>query len=288
MNAPDGKSLQEQNAALKEQLKTLQLERDDLEMALNIAVEHGDTIESELVTANGQLQKEISQREETQRRLQALIEAIHQQKDDLEIIVGTLVEHGDSVDQHMWESLLNSEKRGATDPLTGLANRRNFDTHLFDQIRSCARHDKPLTLLMCDIDFFKQFNDTYGHPAGDECLRKVAAVIGAKAKRASDLAVRYGGEEFAIVMGECDANSAKNIADAIVSEVRALGVAHKTSQAADVVTISVGYLTLCPSPTEDSTALVTKADHFLYRAKQLGRDQAFTEPPVPKAQGEQL
>ena len=268
-------NLQAEIRALQQALKDQEQAHADLEDALTVAVEHGDIIERQLVLANEQLQAEISQREDAQRRLQALVDAVSEQKDDLEIIIGTLIDHGDSMDDQMWKELLASELRGSTDPLTGLANRRLFDDHLNEHYLSCARHGWPMTLMMCDVDFFKQFNDTYGHAEGDECLKKVASVIKKHASRTSDLAVRYGGEEFAVVLPETDDGGAQTIADRIVSDIRGLGLIHSGSKVADHVTMSVGCLTVWPERGGDPKTMVVQADQLLYRAKQTGRNQAI-------------
>ena len=271
---------------LKARLAEAEGQLADLEDALTVAVEHGDIIEQQLVKANEQLQSEISNREDAQRRLQALVQAVSAQKDDLEIIIGTLIDHGDSVDDQMWKELLASETRGSTDALTGLGNRRAFDDHFIEQFGTCVRHGWPLTLLMCDVDDFKQYNDTYGHAQGDDCLKRVAQAIGAHASRAADLAVRYGGEEFAVVLPETDADGARKIATDIVEAVRALNIAHAKSRVADVVTISVGARTIRPERGDEPRTLLVQADHLLYRAKQLGRDQACFEDDVISEVGE--
>lgn len=271
--------LELENAELRRKLTDMQHLISDLEKALSIAVEHGDIIEQQLLEANDQLQTEINERAASQRRLRELVDAIDQQKLDLEIIVGTLIEHGDSVDQQMWKDLLASEMRGAMDALTGLHNRHAFDDHLLEHFNSCARHARPLSLLMIDVDFFKSFNDLYGHAEGDECLKQVASVLMRYASRAADMAARYGGEEFSIILPETDAEGAHALAKSIVDEIRTLGIRHQGSKIGGVVTASIGCKTLIPKTDQAPRALIVETDHLLYRAKQLGRDQACAEGP---------
>jgi len=249
----------------------------DSEIGMSIAVEHGDTIENELTTTNQQLEQEIVQKEDAQRHLQELVDAITTQNSDLEIILDTLNEHSDNMDQDMWEDLLESEQRGTTDALTGLSNRRHFDEYLEKHFNSCARHKRPISLLMGDIDFFKIYNDTYGHPQGDVCLKQVASAISKTVRRDLDLAVRYGGEEFAVILPETEIAGAKTLADEIVANVEALKLTHEGSGVSDFVTISIGVHTFYPKRGDASKALIIRADQVLYQAKEQGRNQACAE-----------
>lgn len=160
------------------------------------------------------------------------------------------------------------------DGLTGLANRRMFDAAVDKRWRQCAREQLPFSILMLDVDYFKRFNDRYGHQAGDDCLREVAKAISKHVNRPLDLAARYGGEEFACLLPATDAEGALALADAILDEVRALGMEHGNSDAAPIVTLSAGFATLVPDLSSSSTALLKMADEQLYRAKDKGRNQA--------------
>lgn len=159
------------------------------------------------------------------------------------------------------------------DGLTGLANRRSFDISLEADILHAIREGHPISLLLCDVDHFKAYNDTYGHQGGDECLKKIAQAVGEQAFRASDLAARYGGEEFAIILPTSDEDGAGRVADRVRESIFALGLEHKTSQTADCVTASVGVATIEPSIGFDATELIEMADKALYQAKQNGRNQ---------------
>jgi diguanylate cyclase (GGDEF)-like protein len=160
------------------------------------------------------------------------------------------------------------ERLATADAGTGIANRRRFDSALAEEWRRAARGERPLALLLADIDHFKAFNDRNGHLAGDDCLRRVAAVIGAHARRPGDVAARYGGEEFALLLPETEAAAAAAIAESARAEVAALGMAHEASPTAAVVTISIGWAALIPPVGGEPQALIAAADRALYVAKR--------------------
>lgn len=159
------------------------------------------------------------------------------------------------------------------DGLTNIANRRRFDETIQTEWKRAFRHSEPLSLLMLDIDFFKRYNDTYGHQAGDECLRKIAMNLAKSLKRPGDLAARYGGEEFACVLPGVSPNGAIKIAQRIHAAVRGLAMPHEDSDVAVIVTASIGVATMMPTGNEGWDKLVERADKALYQAKQEGRDR---------------
>jgi diguanylate cyclase (GGDEF)-like protein len=168
------------------------------------------------------------------------------------------------------------ESLARTDSLTGLANRRALDEYLDDTWPRAIRESAPLGLLLVDIDHFKAFNDTYGHQAGDACLRKVAEAVKRCARRHGDVAARYGGEELALVLPGCDPDALRMLAEAACRSVRELGIAHAESYTAPVVTISVGAASLWPGrmgQDEGPASLVELADLALYDAKAGGRNR---------------
>jgi diguanylate cyclase (GGDEF)-like protein len=158
-----------------------------------------------------------------------------------------------------------------TDGLTGLANRRHLDERMAQEIARAARERTPLSLIMIDVDFFKRYNDTYGHAAGDDCLRTVARVLAATVNRPADLAARFGGEEFAVLLPNTGQDGARRIAEAICQGVRAAAMPHSASELG-FVTISAGIATAVPAPGGDGRALVEAADAALYEAKEAGRN----------------
>lgn len=157
------------------------------------------------------------------------------------------------------------------DALTGLANRRHFDEVLAREWAVCTRECMSISLLFIDVDYFKRYNDHYGHQAGDECLARVAAALEAEAKRGADFIARYGGEEFVGFFPRTNAQGLDAIARRMIDAVDALGIPHQASGAASHVTISVGGAVVIPSPGQSPDVLVELADAALYRAKQGGR-----------------
>ncbi len=166
-----------------------------------------------------------------------------------------------------------AERLSLTDRVTQLANRRHFDQFLHREWRARARRHEPLGLIMLDIDHFKLFNDRYGHPAGDECLRQVADALKQFAQRPQDLSARYGGEEFALVLGDVDTQPARHIAAQILDAVHELHIPNEDSPTAPYLTVSLGVAATRPGPRQDESELLEAADAALYRAKSDGRDR---------------
>lgn len=165
------------------------------------------------------------------------------------------------------------------DPLTGLYNRGYLDSSLERELARCKREGEALSIAMIDVDHFKSYNDRYGHPAGDECLKRVAHALQASARRASDLVARYGGEEFSLILPDTDATAARQLAEAVRAAIEALAVPHEHS-ALGQVTISIGLATLASGAEMSCTSLVRAADEALYRAKRAGRNQVCVAPPA--------
>ncbi|ABI75394.1 putative diguanylate cyclase/response regulator [Hyphomonas neptunium ATCC 15444] len=160
-----------------------------------------------------------------------------------------------------------------TDALTGLKNRRYLERTLRAECARLARDEAWLSVIMLDIDFFKQFNDTYGHPAGDRCIAMIAATLKRVVKRASDTPARYGGEEFACILPDLGPAEAEIVAQEIRRQVHALNIPHIRSQAEPYVTVSIGVASArCHSSIEPGT-WITFADQELYRSKAAGRDR---------------
>lgn len=160
-----------------------------------------------------------------------------------------------------------------TDGLSGIPNRRTFDEHLDQEWRRALRSGERLALMMIDIDRFKEFNDTYGHQAGDACLWRVAQTIAASLSRAGDFVARYGGEEFACVLPDGDVAELAAIAEKLRGAVEELWIPHSTSGVAPVVTISVGAATCQPSWETSPELLIAEGDKQLYRSKKEGRNR---------------
>lgn len=161
------------------------------------------------------------------------------------------------------------------DCLTQLPNRRSFDETIDREWRRLAREEQDLSLVLCDIDCFKQYNDTYGHQAGDDCLRQVAKVLDECAHRAGDLACRYGGEEFIFLLPNTPLKGAAIFAERVRQAVEALTLPHDTSRAASIVTLSLGVAAQTPCPDISPEVLIKAADEALYHAKETGRNRVF-------------
>lgn len=159
------------------------------------------------------------------------------------------------------------------DGLTGLANRRRLDEVLVEELRRARRQHLPLSVLLLDADEFKAYNDRYGHPAGDECLRRIGSAIKGALRRPADLAARYGGEEFVVLLPATDQNGSLIVAEHIRHTVAALQIEHLDSSH-KIMTVSIGTNSLIPMGDGDHGALIlTAADHALYRAKAAGRNR---------------
>ncbi len=173
------------------------------------------------------------------------------------------------------------EQRAALDGMTGLPNRRQFDEALQVEWRRALRHKGHLSLIVFDVDYFKAFNDHYGHTAGDDCLRKIAAALESSLQRPGDFAGRYGGEEFVMLLPDTPIAGARTCAEKLLEQVRSLGIAHRGSQVANCVTISAGCSTSFPGSEGTPNELLEVADAALYEAKRAGRNQVYCKPLVP-------
>ena len=173
------------------------------------------------------------------------------------------------------------EKLAQQDGLTGLANRRKFDQAIDHALSRAKQSATPLAMILIDVDYFKKFNDLYGHVAGDECLRQVAAVIKASEQRSNDLAARYGGEEFAVLLPDTNLDGALVVAESIRKALHALKIEH-VGNTAGIVTVSAGIDVLTSITEKDSAAsFVSAADAALYGAKASGRDRIQVHHPIP-------
>jgi diguanylate cyclase (GGDEF)-like protein/PAS domain S-box-containing protein len=172
------------------------------------------------------------------------------------------------------EAEIALRRLSVTDVLTGLSNRRAFNELLDEEWRRALRMDYQLVMLMLDVDFFKKYNDTYGHLQGDECLKSVAAVLKNVTRRPGDVVARFGGEEFVILLSMSDTDHAVAVAEKICLDIEALKLPHKRSGLSDYVTISIGVASAMPTNLDISSQnLIQYADDALYKAKQGGRNR---------------
>ena len=169
-------------------------------------------------------------------------------------------------------------KLAILDSLTQLANRHRFDEFLAREWQRGKREKFSLSLILADIDYFKFYNDRFGHQAGDACLQKVAQAISKTVNRPADLVARYGGEEFAVILPQTPAHNALHLAEKIRLEVKKLNLPHPESLASNIVSLSLGVAAIIPSPRYSIQQLLVTADQALYEAKKYGRDRAILKP----------
>ena len=171
------------------------------------------------------------------------------------------------------ESNRKLQKLSMLDGLTGIANRRHFDESLEEYVNDHNKSGLPLSLILIDIDYFKKFNDTYGHQAGDDCLTRVAKTLAAKCNQADDIAARYGGEEFVILLPRTEQDKALIVAERIKDAIGKLAIDHDSSDTNKHVTISLGVSTKLADQATSSEDIIEMADKALYKAKENGRNQ---------------
>lgn len=265
-------SLDMELSKLQNKIKQLEQENHDLQIALSNTAEHGDLIEAQLHETNTKLQAEVVVRRRAELTLKSLVSLISQQRDDLEIMLDTLMVHGDVLDAQWQQQISQANVLASSDGLTQIANRRRFDEYLTDQWQKMACVRAPLSVLLCDIDCFKQYNDTYGHPAGDDCLKLIVKALNSATYRSNDLLARYGGEEFAAILPQTDLKQALNVAQRMQEAIADLKIPHSASATGPYVTLSIGIASLIPSEQQPASFLLDEADRKLYDAKHQGRN----------------
>lgn len=269
----DMSSLLAEITALKQEIIALKRDNEDLQMAMSTIAEHGDTIETQLYETNIKLQTEVAERQRAQTVLQSLLDMLYREKGDLEVIVETIVEHGDILDTQWSQQLRKADMLAASDGLTQISNRRGFDAHLDHQWALMLRSQEPISIILCDVDYFKLFNDYYGHLAGDDCLKSIAQALHASLARPGDLAARYGGEEFAAILPETSLNGALKVAERIQEAIAQMQIPHERSLIHPYITLSMGVACTVPSYEGSPSSLLEKTDQLLYLAKAKGRNQ---------------
>ena len=175
--------------------------------------------------------------------------------------------------QQLLDTNLVLQRLMNSDGLTGLSNRRHFDEYLELEWRRAAREQTPVSLLMIDVDYFKAFNDNFGHLEGDEALRQVAKAIRSSSSRPSDLPARYGGEEFALVLPNTSPGGARLLAEKLRITIASMNIAHVAPEPGASLTVSIGVSTMTPTPGSNCRELIQEADKGLYLAKNDGRNK---------------
>ena len=215
------------------------------------------------------------------------VEELKAQKKDFEIMLETTTQHADLIESQLHNEICDRQKAQAAlslanrelsklcvlDGLTQVANRRRFDDYLVQEWQKLDR-EAPISLILCDIDYFKLYNDTYGHPIGDYCLQQVALAIECIMESTPGLVARYGGEEFGVILPNVDSVKALQIAEKIALSIEQLHIIHQKSLASEYVTLSLGVYGLVPNSESSPELLVALADKALYMAKEQGRNRA--------------
>jgi diguanylate cyclase (GGDEF)-like protein len=183
-------------------------------------------------------------------------------------------------EKQLREKTQELESQSFTDGLTGIANRRCFDSYLEDEFRRAKRAVTPLSLIMVDVDYFKNYNDNYGHQRGDQTLIQVAEALSSVINRSGDLLARYGGEEFAAILSNTNEDGARRMAEEMRSIVEAQALEHGYSKTADCITISLGVATVIPTLDSNASGLIDAADRALYQAKAEGRNRVIAHGNV--------
>lgn len=259
-------------AQLQKEIDRLRQENDDLHIALTTIAEHGDMIESLLNDTNVKLKSEILERQRAEAKLQTLLGLISREKEDLEIIVETIMQHGDVVDAQWRQKLGQTVELLNLDSLTQVSNRRHFDIHLAQQWELVTENQAVIALILCDIDHFKEFNDFYGHLSGDDCLQRIAKTLSSTLRNPFDLFARYGGEEFAVILPQVTAEAAQQVAKRMQASLAMLAIPHHRSPTHQFVTMSFGISLLYPQPGQSPLDLIAQADENLYKAKRQNRN----------------
>lgn len=208
-----------------------------------------------------------------QDKLSTYLERQRQDENDLAVHRDHLAELVEARTTELSTANRRLEELSRSDPLTGLANRRHFDELKDIEFRRALRLGHPLSVLMCDLDCFKLYNDTYGHALGDQCLQAVATTLSRVFARAGELVARIGGEEFAVLLPGADVLAARTAAEWLRQELAVLAIDHSSSPVAAYVTLSIGIAQFEPETMDHFDLLMLRADQALYRAKHLGRDR---------------
>lgn len=233
---------------------------------------NAETIALAEAIAAGDFLAQVTPRSPQDRMMHSL-NAMVRQLNEHQRLTSQAIEEARVANLTLAEANRKLEALSSTDALTGIANRRRFDEILAREYANHARVGAKLSLILLDVDFFKLYNDHYGHQQGDECLRRIAEVLSACAKRPSDLVARYGGEEFVCILPDTDSSGAHHVAECIRHGVMEQAIPHARSEVADRVTVSLGVVTSRCSPATSPAHLLEQADHHLYEAKKAGRNR---------------
>ncbi|MDO8828306.1 sensor domain-containing diguanylate cyclase [Methylophaga sp.] len=203
-----------------------------------------------------------------------VVHVVRKQNGEVDSLIGFMfdITERKKTEQELFKLQKELEELSFKDGLTGVANRRMFDSVIETEWLKARQNKQPLSLIIIDIDFFKEYNDCYGHLQGDDCLKQVASTLNGVAARSRDFFGRFGGEEFVMLLPETDENSAWSVAERCRQSLFKKQIPHEHSKVSQLLTISLGVSTMIPSQNGDHTELIDRADKQLYQAKQKGRN----------------
>jgi diguanylate cyclase (GGDEF)-like protein len=203
-----------------------------------------------------------------------VVHVVRNEQGEVDALVGFMFDISErkKTEEKLIELQKELEALSYLDSLTGVANRRMFDIMLEREWADAQRNQQPLSLILLDIDYFKQYNDHYGHLQGDECLKQVAQTLSDVATRPRDFLARFGGEEFVLVLPQTNAEAAKKIGERCRDFIAHAQIPHAKSFIGNNLTISLGIGTIVPAKEDDQTAFIKEVDRRLYQAKQSGRN----------------
>ncbi len=246
----------------------------DLKIQLDIAIKHGDAVEDLLSEQTEQLVQENIKQSKAEKKIKKLLFALEKEKSGLEFIIESIIDHSDRLNLHLLEQYKIVKAQSLTDDLTGIPNRRSFDNQIKQIWKQARLQNYLFGFALLDIDYFKQYNDYYGHIEGDNCLRKVAMLISNTCYRDTDFVARFGGEEFAILMSVKDIDGAKTFINRIHQTFLNEAIAHKkTLLEKPILTVSIGCGLIKPHRKLSTVNFIKKVDELLYQAKKEGRNQ---------------
>lgn len=263
--------IQDMNAVLEAEISERQAAEEELRH-LNASLEYKVRERTAALTEmNRVLQDKITQHQAVNKELNESRDALVKSEQQLKQYAAELADSNEKLVAANEEL----QRTSFLDGLTGIANRRYFDTSLEREWQNAKRHKTSLALLMLDIDFFKAYNDTYGHLAGDDCLKAIGGMLEQLPKRAGDIVARYGGEEFAFVLPDTDVQGAMLLAGRVQEGIEKLRIEHSGSSISNRVTLSIGVAVVTPEPEAAASSIITMADQALYQAKNQGRNRIF-------------
>lgn len=203
-----------------------------------------------------------------------VVHVVRKENGDVDSLIGFMFDISERkrTEERLLELQKELEELSYKDGLTNIANRRMFDSVMELEWTQAVRNRQPLSLILLDIDYFKQYNDLYGHLAGDDCLKLVAMALESAATRSRDFLARFGGEEFVLILPETDAEAANVVAERCRNAIFKEQIAHAASAVSQILTISIGTGTLVPTHQDDMKSFIARVDRSLYDAKQKGRN----------------